>query len=239
MTKEECQEQVAKVICDKSDEITCDECFRLSNGHICEGLDHCRISEKTEEQLKYVLSSAKKDTFLRACAGSGKTEVVGMKAAYEIKKWKERNKGIAVLSFTNDATDVIKDRVKRFAGNNGTYPHYIGTLSSFIHNYIVQPFAYKFVGYQGKNSDFSLHVVDENVSIYSNHWLMNYKCSIHYLSSQNKRNDIYAHQIGFDFTRKDFYFYIGSQLVWLKDYYQSDRIQKYIHEKRKKQSYYW
>ena len=54
----------------------CDECFRLSNGHICEGLDHCRISEKTEEQLKYVLSSAKKDTFLRACAGSGKTEVV-------------------------------------------------------------------------------------------------------------------------------------------------------------------
>ena len=49
MTKEECQEQVAKVICDKSDEITCDECFRLSNGHICEGLDHCRISEKTEE----------------------------------------------------------------------------------------------------------------------------------------------------------------------------------------------
>lgn len=96
MTKEECQEQVAKVICDKSDEITCDECFRLSNGHICEGLDHCRISEKTEEQLKYVLSSAKKDTFLRACAGSGKTEVVGMKAAYEIKKWKERNKGIAV-----------------------------------------------------------------------------------------------------------------------------------------------
>ena len=99
MTKEECQEQVAKVICDKSDELTCDECFRLSNGHICEGLDHCRISEKTEEQLKYVLSSAKKDTFLRACAGSGKTEVVGMKAAYEIKKWKERNKGIAVLSF--------------------------------------------------------------------------------------------------------------------------------------------
>lgn len=70
---------------------------------------------------------------MRACAGSGKTEVVGMKAAYEIKKWKERNKGIAVLSFTNDATDVIKDRVKRFAGNNGTYPHYIGTLSSFIH----------------------------------------------------------------------------------------------------------
>ena len=63
MTKEECQEQVAKVICDKSDEITCDECFRLSNGHICEGLDHCRISEKTEEQLNMFYLLLKKILF--------------------------------------------------------------------------------------------------------------------------------------------------------------------------------
>ena len=146
MTKDECQEQVAKVICDKSAEITCDECFRMKKGKICTGLEHCRISEKTEEQLNYVLSDVKDNTFLRACAGSGKTEVVGMKAAYEIKQWTASNKGIAVLSFTNDATEVIKDRVKRFVGNNGTYPHYIGTLSSFIHSYIVQPFAYKCVG---------------------------------------------------------------------------------------------
>lgn len=239
MTKDEYQEQIAKVICDKSNEITCDECFRLSNGHICEGFDHCRISEKTEEQLKYVLSSAEKDVFLRACAGSGKTEVVGMKAAYEIKQWKEINKGIAVLSFTNDATEVIKDRVKRFAGNNGTYPHYIGTLSSFIHNYTVQPFAYKFVGYKGNNSDFSLHVVDENMLIYSNHWLMKYKCSIPYLSLQNRRSDIYAHQIGYDLIKNDFYFYVGSQLIWLNDYYYSNKVQKYISEKRKIYPKYW
>ena len=239
MTKDECQEQVAKVICDKSDEITCDECFRIKKGEICAGLEHCRISEKTEEQLNYVLSDVRDNTFLRACAGSGKTEVVGMKAAYEIKQWTDSNKGIAVLSFTNDATEVIKDRVKRFVGNNGTYPHYIGTLSSFIHSYIVQPFAYKCVGYQGKNFDFSLNIVEENVPIYSNHWLMNYKCSISYLSTNNKWTPIYAHQIGFDFGKKDFYFYIGQNLFWLKDYYQSERVQKYILSQRKKKSNYW
>lgn len=237
--KEKFQERIAKVICEKSDEITCNDCFRISKGTICTGFEKCRISEKTEEQLNYVVSSTKDNTFLRACAGSGKTEVVGMKAAYEIKQWKERNKGIAVLSFTNDATEVIKDRVKRFAGNNGTYPHYIGTLSSFIHSYIVQPFAYKCVGYQGNNSDFSLHVVDENVSIYTNHWLVNYKCSIPYLSYQNKRSPIYVYQIGFDFIKKDFYFYVTNRLVWLKDYYRSNNVQEFIHKNRKEKSYFW
>ena len=239
MTKGECQEKVAKAICDKSDEITCDECFIMKKGKICTGHERCRISEKTEEQLSYVLSDAKNNTFLRACAGSGKTEVVGMKAAYEIKQWSDSNKGIAVLSFTNDATEVIKDRVKCFVGNSGTYPHYIGTLSSFIHSYIVQPFAYKCVGYQGKNSDFSLSIVEENVPTHSNHWLMNYKCSIPYLVSKDKRTPIYAHQIGFDFGKKDFYFYIGQNLFWLKDYYQSDRVQQHIRSERKKKSNYW
>lgn len=239
MTKDECQEQVAKVICGRTDEITCDECFGKKKGEICTGLEHCRISEKTEEQLKYVLSDVKDNTFLRACAGSGKTEVVGMKAAYEIKQWADSNKGIAVLSFTNDATEVIKDRVKRFVGNNGTYPHYIGTLSSFIHSYIVQPFAYRYVGYQGKNFDFSLNIVEENIPIYSNHWLMNYKCSISYLSANNMRAPIYAHQIGFDFGKKDFYFYMGQSLFWLKDYYQSERVQQFILSQRKKKPDFW
>lgn len=239
MTKEECQEKIAKVICKKSEGVTCDECFRMSKGTICAGFEKCRISEKTVEQLNYVLASKKDNAFLSACAGSGKTEVVGMKAAYEIKQWNDRNKGIAVLSFTNDATEVIKNRVSMFAGRKGTYPHYIGTLSSFIHSYIVQPFAYKFVGYQAENSDCSLHIVEEDVPIYSKHWLKNYECSIPYLSSRNKRSSIYAHQIGFDFIKKDFYFYVGNRLIWLKDYYQSNSIQEYICERREKNPHFW
>ena len=228
MTKNECQEQVSKVICNKSDEITFDECFKMKKSGICEGYKCCRISEKTKEQLDYVLSDAKISTFLRACAGSGKTEVVGMKAAYEIKQWNELNKGIAVLSFTNDAVEVIKDRVKKFVGNNGIYPHYIGTLSSFIYSYIVQPFAYECVGYQGNNSDFSLNIVEEQMQTYSNHWLLNYQCLIPYLSTDNRRISICAHQIGFDLEKKDFYFWIGKKLFWLLDYYQSERIPDHL-----------
>jgi len=239
MTKEEYQEKVAKVICEKADGITCDECFKLAREQICNGFEHCRISEKAEEQLEYVLLSATQNTFLRACAGSGKTEVVGMKAAYEIKQWKHQNRGIAVLSFTNDATEVIKDRVERFVGKSGTYPHYIGTLSSFIHSYIVQPFAYKYVKFQGRNSDFSLRLVEEGMSIYSNHWLTNYKCSVSFLNSKGRWDPIYAHQIGFDFRKKDFYFYLGKARVWLKDYYDSEKLQQFISEKRKGNPNFW
>lgn len=231
-------EQIAKILCNKPDNITCEECFDKFRSQICEGNNNCRISEKNPEQLKYVISMLTENTYLKACAGSGKTEVVGLKAAYEIKQWNQEG-GIAVLSFTNDATDVIKDRVKRFLGNSRTSPHYIGTLGSFIHSYIVQPFAYKIVGYSGENNDYSLSLIDEKISIHSNHWLNNFKCRVPYIDAHNRQIAIYANQIGFDIGEKDFYFYVGDTRVWLKQYYNLERIQKYILEKRKTYSGFW
>lgn len=231
-------EQIAKIVCNKPDNFTCEECFYKIRSQICQGNNNCRISEKNQEQLKYVTSMLNENTYLKACAGSGKTEVVGLKAAYEIKQWNQEG-GIAVLSFTNDATDVIKDRVKRFLGDSRTSPHYIGTLGSFIHSYIVQPFAYKIVGYSGNNNDYSLSLVDEKISIHTNHWLNNFRCSVPYIDANNKKLDIYANQIGFDMGEKDFYFYVGDIRLWLKQYYKFDRIQKFIFEKRKTRSYFW
>lgn len=233
------QESIAQIICCKPEEISCEVCFKKSVGHICKGYSQCRILEKTEEQLEYVLSSIEKNTFLKACAGSGKTEVVGMKAAYEIKQWHKKNSGIAVLSFTNDATDVIRERVKQFSASDGTYPHFIGTLSSFIHSYIVQPFAYKEVKYPGKSSDYSIRVIDENMQTYTNHWLCNFKCQIPFINSQNRFDDIYAHQIGYDYGKQDFYFKMKYSLVWLKDYYRRDNVQFHISKKREKNPTYW
>ena len=131
MNKEEYQEKIANIVCGKSEKITCEECYILADGNVCKNFKECRISEKTEEQLEYVMTSIKENVFLKACAGSGKTEVIGLKAAYEMKKWNSYNQGIAVLTFTNDATDVIIDRVKQFTGRNAVYPHYIGL--SLIH----------------------------------------------------------------------------------------------------------
>ena len=110
MTKEEYQGRIAEIICNKPKEITCEECHKVINRDICKGFSQCRISEKTAEQLEYVMMPKEENVFLKACAGSGKTEVLGLKAAYEIKQWKSYNQGIAVLTFTNDATNVIIHR---------------------------------------------------------------------------------------------------------------------------------
>lgn len=240
MTKEEYQGRIAEIICNKPEEITCEECHRVINRDICKGFTQCRISEKTAEQLEYVMMPKEENVFLKACAGSGKTEVLGLKAAYEIKQWKSYNQGIAVLTFTNDATNVIIDRIKQFTNRNNTYPHYIGTLSSFVHSYIVQPFCYKLQDFKGKDGDFSFRIIDRNLSIYKNHWLETYKCQVSYIDSQGRWNPILAHQMGYDFEKKDFYFYVGkNKMEWLSEYYASTAMQAFIQSKRVTSKGFW
>lgn len=115
----------------------------------------------SQEQLDFILHPLDKACYLKACPGSGKTEVVGIKAAYEIADWKEKFIGIAVLSFTKNAAKEIADRVKKFGGTNATqHPHFIGTIDSWLHGYILHPFAHKATGYAGKKSDKSYRLVD-------------------------------------------------------------------------------
>lgn len=240
MIKEEYQEKIASVVCNKSEKITCEECYLLAEGEICKGFKQCRISEKTLEQLEYVIMPKEENIFLKACAGSGKTEVVGLKTAYEMKKWDFYNMGIAVLTFTNDATNVIIDRVKQFTGKSNIYPHYIGTLSSFIHSYIVQPFAYKLRGFEGKDGDFSFRIIDSNMPIYTNHWLESYQSKVSYIDSENRWTPIFAHQMGYDMEKKDFYFYVGkNKMEWLSEYYTSAPLQAFIQEKREQKEDFW
>ena len=44
-------EQIAKILCNKPDNITCKECFDKLRSQICEDNNNCRISEKNPEQL--------------------------------------------------------------------------------------------------------------------------------------------------------------------------------------------
>ncbi len=115
----------------------------------------------SEEQLDFILHPIDNPCYLKACPGSGKTEVVGIKAAYEIAEWKEKFNGLAVLSFTKNAAKEIANRIKKFGGTNSTqHPHYIGTIDSWLHGYILHPFAHKTTGYKGKKSDKSYRLVD-------------------------------------------------------------------------------
>jgi len=163
MNREEKIEYLARSICGKSSGATPLECHSSlgRTNPLCSDYETCRIAEKSEEQLDYVLASIENCVFLKACPGSGKTEVVGLKAAFEMMRWKSTPGGIAVLTFTNNAAKVIEKRAGQFAGAGKIgYPHFIGTIDSWLHGYIAHPFAHVVTGYDGKDGDHSIRVID-------------------------------------------------------------------------------
>ena len=96
-------------------------------------------------------------------SGSGKTEVVGLKAAYEISRWEKTPEGIAILTFTNNAAEVIEKRVSQFSGVAKIgFPHFIGTIDSWLHGYIAHPFAHIITKCNGKSGDCSIRVIDNH-----------------------------------------------------------------------------
>lgn len=93
----------------------------------------------TDTQQKVIPLSGK--VILKACPGSGKTYVIAHKVVSEFGKWKDRNKGMAILSFTNVAKDELLDNIKKITGQISIpYPHFVGTLDSFVAQYIILPF---------------------------------------------------------------------------------------------------
>ncbi len=125
------------------------------------------------EQLEFITHPLDKSSFLEACPGSGKTEVVGLKAAYELSDWQDLFRGLAILTFTRNAATEIKNRVIKYAGvESAKHPHFIGTFDSWMHSYLLQPFAPKLVGYTGKNGDTSIRIIE---SVSNAEFLSNYK----------------------------------------------------------------
>lgn len=78
---------------------------------------------------------------LKACPGSGKTFVVAHKVAHDLQQWNHRNRGMAILSFTNVAKNELSNKIKEITGLRSLpYPHFVGTLDAFISQYIFMPF---------------------------------------------------------------------------------------------------
>lgn len=69
------------------------------------------FDDLTDTQQKVIPLSGK--VILKACPGSGKTYVIAHKVISELGKWKDRNKGMAILSFTNVAKDELLDNIKK------------------------------------------------------------------------------------------------------------------------------
>lgn len=225
MNRTEKQDILSKALCSSD---TVQECNLFKNG-ICPKHDKCRIWEKTDEQLDYILSPIENCAFLKACAGSGKTEVLGMKAALEISRWHSRNSGIAILTFTNEATNTIKERISQLYPQPVSTFHFIGTFDSFIHGYIAQKFGYAFYRKGNQDKDKSFSLVSSDMKSYDNGWLKNFKVNF------PTERDIYANQIECHNSSKMWYISLGkNNKKKLSEYYQSPKEKEIIDGLRKK-----
>ena len=130
----------------------------------------------TTEQLEYINQTIHRSSYLKACPGSGKTEVVGIKAAAIISEWDRPFAGIVVLSFTRTAASEIKDRIARYAGGSSSgWPHFAGTFDSWLHQYIIHPCAAQHIGYAGKNGDKRIRIFESTARA---HFLSNYATKV-------------------------------------------------------------
>jgi len=88
---------------------------------------------------------------VRACPGSGKTYTVAAKFAEMANNWERPHAGIACLSFTNVAWREIEDYLKNdFEAGHlvNRYPHFLGTIDSFINQHVFLRFGHKVLGIQ-------------------------------------------------------------------------------------------
>jgi len=81
---------------------------------------------------------------VRACPGSGKTFCVSARLARLILGWEKEYEGIAAVSFTNVAWQEIEKKYSEEfqLGNGISFPHFLGTIDSFINKYIFLPYGH-------------------------------------------------------------------------------------------------
>lgn len=157
------REQICRVLCGKEkcnpDLCACDG----KQNKRCRQLGKSFIHNMNEGQINYVTSKLQKNVFLKACPGSGKTEVLAIKVSYEKEQWKLTSQGFAVLTFTNSAEKEINSRMNCFLNGKLEYPHYMGTFTSWLHGYVANPFLYKLMKYEGdERGDKSIRLVESS-----------------------------------------------------------------------------
>jgi len=78
---------------------------------------------------------------LQAVPGSGKTTALLAKLLILEKKLPfVDGSGVLVISHTNAAVDEIKDKIQKYCPKLFSYPNYVGTIQSFIDEYLAIPY---------------------------------------------------------------------------------------------------
>ena len=76
---------------------------------------------------------------VQACPGSGKTTTLVAKLAIFVRKIPDSHFGICVLSHTNAARIEMEKSLGAYAGRLFHYPHFVGTIQSFVDRFLAIP----------------------------------------------------------------------------------------------------
>ncbi len=100
------------------------------------------------ETQKRVVFEKEGKLVVRACPGSGKTYSVAARLAKRMTNWPLNNQGIATISFTNAAWQEIERQVTTHFKIERPipYPHFLGTIDSFVNRFIFLPFGHLVMG---------------------------------------------------------------------------------------------
>ncbi|PMX03265.1 DNA helicase UvrD [Pseudomonas sp. FW215-R2] len=120
----------------------------------------------SDEQKNYIGAPLDKHVYLKACPGSGKTEVIAAMVAKAIGEWKGFPAGIAVLTFSNSATDELRDRLVRYLGEPVPFPHLVSTFDSFVLSRLVANIASEVTEFPGKDGDGRIRILENKADIF-------------------------------------------------------------------------
>ena len=116
----------------------------------------CHFANDAKEVIRYW-----KSVDVAACPGSGKTTVLLAKPKLLADRMPlKKGSGVCVLSHTNVAVNEIKTKLSNYADLLMSYPNYVGTIQSFIDQFVTKP-------YLKQKTDASIQVVED--SVYAQH----------------------------------------------------------------------
>jgi len=109
-----------------------------------------------EQSRKFICNLNSKDVV--ACPGSGKTTALVAKL-YILTKFMpfEDGSGICVLTHTNVAIDLIKEKLGKQGSILFEHPNFCGTIQSFVNSYLAQPMYVKKYGHR-------INTIDDDIA---------------------------------------------------------------------------
>ena len=146
---------------------------------------------------------------IEAVPGSGKTTTLVAKLMILAEKLNKGNyeKGICILTHTNIGIDIIKEKLGRKGEVLFRYPNFVGTLQSFIDNYLAIP-CYK------KKYKSKVDIIDNDKTIFFNLELFNN-------DSRDKYNKINTR---YDFENKYFYGIYDSNNILISEKHEDYKV---------------